>query len=125
MRDLNALYRATPALYEKDCQADGFQWIDGGNADESVFSWVRYGIDESKPILAVANFTPVPRTGYRIGVPAPGFWAERLNTDSMFYGGSNQGNGDGVTSEPVPAHGCDHSIALTVPPLATVFFELR
>ncbi|MEM9550625.1 MAG: 1,4-alpha-glucan branching protein GlgB [Pseudomonadota bacterium] len=125
VRDLNALYRATPALYEKDTEADGFRWIDGGNANDSVFSWVRHGKDGSPPVLVVANFTPVTRTGYRIGVPAPGHWAERLNTDSMHYGGSNQGNGDGVPSEPVPAHGCDQSIVMTVPPLATVFFALR
>lgn len=125
VRDLNALYRATPALYQKDNSADGFRWIDGGNATDSVFSWVRYGKDGSATVLVVSNFTPVTRTDYRIGVPLPGFWAERLNTDSMFYGGGNQGNGDGLSSETIAAHGCDHSVVMTVPPLATVFFELE
>ncbi|MBN7784454.1 1,4-alpha-glucan branching protein GlgB [Ponticoccus gilvus] len=124
VRDLNALYRATPALYEKDSKPEGFRWIDGGNASDSIFVWLREGAEGSAPVLVVANFTPVTRTGYRIGVPRPGYWVERLNTDAEGYGGSNQGNGGGRVSDPVPAHGCDHSLEMTVPPLATVFFEL-
>lgn len=124
VRDLNALYRATPALYEKDSRPEGFRWIDGGNASDSIFVWLREGTTGSAPVLVIANFTPVTRTGYRIGVPRPGYWVERLNTDAEAYGGSNQGNGGGRASDPVPAHGCDHSLEITVPPLATVFFEL-
>ncbi len=124
VRDLNVLYRATPALYEKDSKPEGFRWIDGGNASDSIFVWLREGAEGSAPVLVVANFTPVTRTGYRIGVPRPGYWVERLNTDAEGYGGSNQGNGGGRVSDPVPAHGCDHSLEMTVPPLATVFFEL-
>ncbi|MCP3969897.1 MAG: 1,4-alpha-glucan branching protein GlgB [Rhodobacteraceae bacterium] len=124
VRDLNRLYRHTPSLYELDNRAEGFRWIDGGNADMSVFSWVRYGKDGSAPVLVVANFTPVTRPDYRIGVPAPGRWAERLNTDAETYGGSGQVNADGATAEPMAAHGCDHSVVITVPPLATAFFQL-
>ncbi|WFE91091.1 1,4-alpha-glucan branching protein GlgB [Roseibium porphyridii] len=123
IRDLNALYRSLPSLHELDCVAEGFRWIDGGNAEESVFSWVRNGKDGSAPVLVVANFTPVTRTGYRIGVPEAGRWSERLNTDAESYGGSNQGNSGEVIAGAVAAHGCEHSIEITVPPLATLFFE--
>lgn len=125
VRDLNKLYRDTPALYQKDARPEGFGWVDGGNASDSVFSWVRYGADNSAPVMVVANFTPVTRTDFRVGVPFPGHWAERLNTDSTYYGGSNQGNGHGLNSEPIAADGCENSVVMTVPPLATVFFELR
>lgn len=123
IRDLNALYRSLPSLHELDCAAEGFRWIDGGNAEESVFSWVRNGKDGSAPVLVVANFTPVTRTGYRIGVPEAGRWSERLNTDAESYGGSNQGNAGEVIAGAIAAHGCEHSIEITVPPLATLFFE--
>ncbi len=125
VRDLNTLYRETPALYLQDTRSEGFRWIDGGNANDSVFSWVRYGKEDSPPMLVVCNFTPVTRTDFRVGVPMAGHWVERLNTDSMYYGGSNQGNGDGLNSEHISAHGCEQSVVMTVPPLATVFFEYR
>ncbi|OSQ53063.1 1,4-alpha-glucan branching protein GlgB [Marivita geojedonensis] len=124
VRDLNTLYRATPALYEKDASQDGFRWIDGGNAADSVFSWVRYGKDGSAPVLVVSNFTPVPRTGFRIGVPQAGHWTEKLNTDASLYGGTDTGTPGGAHSEDISMHGCPYSIEITVPPLATVFFEL-
>ncbi|WP_323767401.1 1,4-alpha-glucan branching protein GlgB [Antarctobacter sp.] len=124
VRDLNGLYRETPALYQLDSKAEGFRWIDGGNAADSIFVWVRTGEEDAAPVLVVSNFTPVTRTGYRIGVPAAGHWQERLNTDAPVYGGSGQVNGGGVTAEPVASHGCAHSIEITVPPLATVFFKL-
>jgi len=76
VRDLNTFYRATPALYQKDSNEDGFRWVDGGNAADSVFSWLRFGEAGEKPVLVVANFTPVPRTGFRVGVPYPGHWDE-------------------------------------------------
>ena len=124
VRDLNRLYSSTPALYEKDCSEDGFRWIDGGNAAESVFSWVRYGNDGSAPVLVVSNFTPVPRTDYRIGVPHKGYWDEKLNSDAAFYGGTDTGTPGGADTEDMSMHGCPYSIEITVPPLATVFFEL-
>jgi len=124
VRDLNRLYRATPALHELDSKADGFRWIDGGNAAESIFSWIRMGKADTPPVLVVTNFTPVTRHTYRIGVPSAGHWAEKLNTDDPAYGGSGQVNPGGVTAKAEPAHGCSHSIEITVPPLATVLFEL-
>ncbi|MCY4334899.1 MAG: 1,4-alpha-glucan branching protein GlgB [Litoreibacter sp.] len=124
VRDLNTLYRGTPALYELDVTPEGFQWIDGGNAADSVVSWVRHGDEGSAPVLVVTNFTPVPRPGYRIGVPNAGHWDEALNTDAALYGGSDAGNPGGVQSQDVPAHGCDQSLEIMVPPLASVYFKL-
>lgn len=124
VRDLNTLYCHTPALYEKDTSPDGFRWIDGGNAADSVFSWVRYGKDGTHPVLVVSNFTPVPRTNYRIGVPDAGHWAERFNSDAAIYGGTDTGNPGGADAQEMSMHGCPYSIEITVPPLATVFFQL-
>lgn len=124
VRDLNTLYRTKPALHQLDSDAKGFEWIDGGNAEASVFSWIRYGKDGEAPILVVSNFTPVVHRSFRLGVPQNGFWKECLNTDAEGYGGSNQGNLGGVHAQSVSEHGRPYSIEITVPPLATVFFEL-
>lgn len=120
VRDLNHCYRAVPALHQYDCEAQGFEWIDGGDHERSMISFLRRGQDPAAIAVAVCSFTPVPRQNCRIGVPFPGFYTERINTDSAFYGGSNMGNGGGISSEPVPWHGHPHSLNLTVPPLATV-----
>ncbi|MBP0482472.1 1,4-alpha-glucan branching protein GlgB [Sagittula salina] len=121
VRHLNELYRETPALYERDSKSEGFAWIDGGNANDSIFVWQRLSA-EGEPVVVVANFTPVTRHGYRIGVPRAGHWNERLNTDAPVYGGSGQGNYGGRIAEKIPAHGLDQSIEITVPPLACVVF---
>lgn len=121
IRDLNHLYRETPALHQCCSSPEGFKWVDGGNANDSIFVWTRHAKD-AEPALVVANFTPVTRHGYRIGVPQAGHWDERLNTDAPVYGGSGQGNHGGRTADKVPAHGLDHSIEITVPPLACVVF---
>ncbi len=122
VRDLNFLYREQPALHQLDCQAEGFEWIDAQDAEASVFSWVRRD-DQGRAIIVVSHMTPVPRARYRLGVPeGAGAWREVLNTDSEFYGGSNQGNGTGpCITQPVGAHGRSHSIELNLPPLATLF----
>ncbi|MFK7752877.1 MAG: 1,4-alpha-glucan branching protein GlgB [Sedimentitalea sp.] len=125
VRDLNTLYRATPALYQRDSSPKGFDWIDGGNVADSVLAWVRHGDDGAAPVLVVCNFTPVVREGYRLGVPRAGHWGEVLNSDAAIYGGSNTGNAGGAHSQPIAAHGCDASIEITLPPLATVFFKLN
>jgi 1,4-alpha-glucan branching enzyme len=122
VRDLNRLYRELPALHVKDCEADGFEWIDVGNADDSVLSFVRYGEAGDAPVLVVCNFTPVVRTGFRVGVPREGRWAERLNTDAGIYGGSDVGNAGGLTAEPVEWNGRPFSAAMRLPPLATAVF---
>jgi 1,4-alpha-glucan branching enzyme len=115
--DLNRLYRKTPALYELDFSADGFQWIDANNGDMSVIVFLRKG--RSGDIALVAcNFTPVPRDNYQIGVPRGGRWIERLNSDAAYYGGSDIGNFGGIEAAPLPSHGHFHSLSLRLPPLS-------
>jgi 1,4-alpha-glucan branching enzyme len=124
IRDLNRLYRATPALYEIDFEQGGFEWISANDSDNSVIAFQRRGRDASRVMLCVCNFTPIVRHGYRIGVPGPGAYRERLNTDSHHYGGSNVGNEfGGADAEAIHSHGREWSIALTLPPLATLFLE--
>jgi len=122
VRDLNRLYRTQPAMHRLDCEPEGFEWISHDDAEASVFAWLRRD-GQGRQVIVVSNFTPVPREGYRLGVPAGvGVWREALNTDSAHYGGSNMGNKDATLRvEPVPAHGREVSIALTLPPLATIF----
>jgi 1,4-alpha-glucan branching enzyme len=124
VRDLNSLYTSTPALYEMDCKPEGFMWIEGDANEESVYIWARHNTANDAIILVVSNFTPVERNNRRLGVPASGFWRERLNTDSSHYGGGDRGNLGGVESEPIAASGQDNSIIITIPPLSTLFFEL-
>ncbi len=124
VRDLNRLYCETPALYQLDCRGEGFEWVEEGAADESIQAWLRHG-SEGPPVLVVSNLTPVERSARRIGVPQPGRWAERLNTDATEYGGGGRGNLGAVESEPVAAAGRAHSLSLTLPPLSTLFFELQ
>ena len=124
VRDLNQLYRATQALHQLDFVPAGFEWMDHQDAAHSVLGFVRRGLDASRLVLVACNFTPAVQTGYRLGVPQPGEYRERLNTDSAHYGGSNTGTPLGAaTAEPVPWHGQPYSVLLTLPPLATVFFE--
>ena len=122
VKDLNRAYRELPALHQRDCDGSGFAWVDANNAEESVFAWLRHGDAGAPSVLVVVNFTPVPRPGYRIGLPAPGRWVERLNTDATLYGGSGMGNLGGVEAEAVPWHGHPWSATLTLPPLAALYF---
>jgi 1,4-alpha-glucan branching enzyme len=122
VRDLNALYRAEPALHRFDCDAAGFEWIDGADAEQSALSFLRRGREGEREIAVACNFTPMVRSGYRVGVPRSGCWRELLNSDSEHYGGGNLGNLGGVWSRPVAWHGRAHSIELTLPPLAVCFF---
>ena len=123
VRDLNRLYRETPALHVKDADRAGFDWLEWQDADDSIFAFVRIGRDGDPPVVVVCNMTPVVREGYRLGVPRAGWWREVLNTDAAIYGGSNVGNAGGVQSEAVEAHGRPASVLLNLPPLATVVFE--
>ena len=124
VRDLNMLYQSRPALHQVDFDSKGFEWIDHSDAAHSVLSFIRRGTNPDSFIVVVCNFTPTVQNGYRVGVPQPGVYVERLNTDSVHYGGSNQGTPHGAaTADPKAWHGKPHSIALTVPPLATVILE--
>ncbi len=124
VRDLNALYRATPALYQQDFVSAGFEWIDHSDAAHSVLSFMRHGSDPASSLLVVCNFTPNVWRGYRLGVPQSGTYREVLNTDSNHYGGSNTGTPLGLASALAePCHGKPYSILLTLPPLACVFFQ--
>ncbi len=123
VRDLNHLYRSEPALYELDFQAEGFQWVDFHNWEESVISFMRRGSNPDDIFLIVCNFTPVPRYSYRIGVPKRGLWKEMLNSDADFYGGSGQGNAGGARTARIPCHGQPYSLSLVLPPLGILFFK--
>jgi 1,4-alpha-glucan branching enzyme len=122
VRDLNALYAAEPALHRHDCDAGGFMWAVGDDRSNSVFAFLRLAENEPS-ILVVSNMTPVPRHGYRIGVPHAGAWREVLNSDSGYYGGSNVGNAGQVETADIGAHGQAQSVDLTLPPLATIFLR--
>jgi 1,4-alpha-glucan branching enzyme len=121
--DLNHLYRAEPALHQIDDDPAGFQWMDCADVAQSVVSFVRRGRDPGALVLLVANFTPVPRQAYRVGVPAAGWWRERLNTDAGSYGGSGIGNLGGVEAEAVPWQGQPWSLVLALPPLGALILE--
>ena len=124
VRDLNHLYRETPALHVKDAERSGFDWLEWQDADRARSSpSSATGADGDPPVVVVSNMTPVVREGYRLGVPRAGWWRERLNTDSAVYGGSNVGNAGGVQSEAIESHGHPASVLLRLPPLATVVFE--
>jgi 1,4-alpha-glucan branching enzyme len=123
VRDLNRLYRSSPALFTQDFSGEGFEWIDHDDAQRSLLSFVRKGRD-GQQMLVVCNFAPTVHHGLRLGVPATGTWHERLNTDSAHYGGSNVGTPlAAARSEAVASHGRAQSVVITVPPLATVFYE--
>jgi 1,4-alpha-glucan branching enzyme len=121
VRDLNHAYRDTPALWERDYDHTAFWWLEPNDAEASVFAFARIGHDARRPLVFVANLTPVPRTGYRLGLPVPGRWTELVNTDSSYYGGSDHGNLGGVEAEDVPWMDQYHSAELTLPPLGAVW----
>jgi len=122
VEDLNRTYRDIPAMHELDFDTHGFEWIDCHDTEQGVVSLVRRSQSEPDRMVVVAmNFTPVPRHNYAIGVPRPGRWGEILNSDAAIYGGSGQGNMGGVEAAPIPLHGRQWSVNLTIPPLGAVF----
>lgn len=123
VQDLNRLYRSEGALFESDSDSRGFEWIDGNDRQRSVISFLRRGVSPNDELVVVCNFTPVPREGYRIGVPHEGRWQELLNSDATCYGGSGVGNLGGLKAEPEPIHGRSHSLNLTLPPLGCLVFK--
>ena len=118
--DLNRLYLAAPALWEGDYAPNGFQWIDCGDHEHSVLSFLRRGGENTAEIAVVLNLTPMPRYHYRVGLPHSGFWREALNSDAAIYGGSNVGNEGGVPAADYRVHGQPFSASLTLPPLGVV-----
>ena len=124
LRDLNHFYRNTPALYQKDCSAEGFDWIDCSDNEQGVIAFIRLGNNRSKPLVSVCNMTPVIRQNYRIGVPVGGRYFERLNTDAEIYGGTGVGNFGQVDSELLSTHGHENSLNLVLPPLSTLILTL-
>ncbi len=124
VRDLNHLYTGKAALYECDAEGRGFEWVEADDRHNSIFAFIRKSAG-GKSILVVSNFTPVVREGYRVGVNQAGFYLEILNTDSGNYYGTNIGNNGGVPSDPIPWQYRENSIAITLPALATVVFELQ
>jgi len=121
--DLNKLYHSTPALYRYEFDWQGFDWIDCHDSDQSILSFLRKDGDDF--VMVVVNYTPVTREHYRVGVPRLGHYQEILNTDSYYYGGSNQGNGGGVWADDIAWMNQPHSISITLPPLATIVFALK
>jgi 1,4-alpha-glucan branching enzyme len=122
LRGLNRAHRSEPSLHEIDFSHDGFEWIDAGNAEQSVVAFVRKS-RSGPPVLVVTNFTPVPRQNFLIGVPQRGVWRELLNSDALEYGGSGWGNLGSVESVPVSSHGRTDSLNLQLPPLATIMLR--
>jgi 1,4-alpha-glucan branching enzyme len=125
VQEINRLLQTEPALYETDFESNGFRWIDCSDNENSVVSLTRAARDPRDFVVMAFNFTPVPRYDYRIGVPAPGFYAELMNSDAAAFGGGDVGNNGGRPSEPVGAHGFAHSVALTLPPLACLLLKVR
>ena len=123
VRDLNRVYREIPALHRGDCREGGFEWIDADAAEFSTYFFARYGEWGDRPVVVLANFTPVPRNGVRVGLPASGGWRERINTDAREYGGSGLGNFGRVETDPIEAHGRPQSALVRLPPLAVIILE--
>jgi 1,4-alpha-glucan branching enzyme len=120
VRDLSNLYKSEPALSQCDYKEGGFKWIDCGDVEQSIVSFVRQGEDPDTAVLVVCNFTPIPRHDYRLGVPWGGRWEELLNSDAEAYGGSGKGNFGGLEAEKIPAHELEQSVSLTLPPLSAI-----
>lgn len=122
IKDLNSLYKNSPALYEKQFSNEGFQWIDYGDNENSVLTYIRKGHDRKNDLIVACNFTPLPRENYRIGVPKSSKLKEIFNSDAKKYGGSGSKN-TAIKTEKKPWHSFEESIEITVPPLGIVVFQ--
>jgi 1,4-alpha-glucan branching enzyme len=122
VRDLNRVYRETPALWTQDTSPSGFRWITSEDSQHNTFSFIRFA-PNGDPLVCVVNFAAVPHENYRIGLPRPGHWDEVVNTDSELYGGSGVGNLGSVEADTMPWHGLDFSASLRVPPLGAVWLR--
>jgi 1,4-alpha-glucan branching enzyme len=120
LQQLNMLYQQQPALYQKNYSPEGFEWIDMSDSTNCVISWMRKGENEQDDLIFVANFTPVVRPNYRVGISQPGKYLEVLNSDNLKFGGSDVLNIGELDTYPIPMHGKNHSLILTLPPLAVI-----
>lgn len=123
VRDLNHVYKDTPALYRLDCMPDGFQWIETNDAERSVYAWIRRGDGDTPPVVVICNFTPVEQSGYRLGLPAPGAWREIFNSDAETYGGGGRGNLGTIEATADQSHGQPASAELYLPPLSCIMLK--
>jgi 1,4-alpha-glucan branching enzyme len=123
VEDLNRFYRSEACLWERDFDPTGFEWIDANDNEQSVLSFIRTDKSGARVVLAIVNFTPVPRPNYQVGVPRGGFWEEVLNSDATEYGGSGQGNLGGLEASPTGSHGRYYSLLMTIPPLSVTLFR--
>ncbi len=121
--DLNHIYQSEPAFYEIDFSYQGFEWIDFRDTENSIISFTRKAKDPDNFLVIVCNFTPVPRIGYKIGIPEICFYKEILNSDSQLYWGGNMGNAGGINADEIPCHGRPYSINITLPPLSVLIFK--
>lgn len=120
IKDLNSLYKSTPALYLNDSRPSGFGWIEGADQDNSIYVYLRKGGPKDPRVVIILNMTPVERSDHRVGLPAGGAWREAMNTDADIYGGGGRGNLGGVRAEETPWMGQSHSANVTLPPLSAV-----
>ncbi|MCP4402229.1 MAG: 1,4-alpha-glucan branching enzyme, partial [bacterium] len=126
VRDLNGLYRSEPALSKHDVSHQSFEWIDFHDSDNSVISFMRKDLEKQEDTLVfVCNFTPIPREGYRIGAPLPGYYNVLMNSDERKYGGSGGGNHGGLMTDEIPWQGQPYSLNLSIPPLGTLILRVE
>ena len=123
VRDLNTVYRQEPALWERDTSYQGFEWIDFHDVENTVLIFRRIGNRPEDDVVVLCNFTPVPRPGYRVGVPRPGRYRELLNSDAEIYGGGNLGNAGAIETEEVATHNHPQSLCLLLPPLGILVLK--
>ena len=121
VRDLNRVYAGSTALWENDFDSSGFWWLEANDAANNVVAFARASVDAEQVLVCVANLSPQPRDGYRVGLPRSGRWVEALNTDSEYYGGTNAGNWGGVEAEPIPWNDQPFSAEVHLPPLAVLW----
>jgi len=124
VKGLNGLYRSEAALFDKQFSAEGFEWIDTSDRENAVIVYTRKGFNEKENLLVVLNFTPVPHSNYRIGIPVAGTYIEVFTSDRQEYWGSGVVNGE-VHTQAIASHGKENSIELTLPPLGAIVFKLK
>ena len=121
VRDLNRIYRDEPALWQRDFHSSGFRWLEVDDGASNTLAFARFSADGRRALVCVENLSPVPRSGYRVGLPFAGAWREVLNTDATVYGGSGAVNDGQLPAEEIGWHLQAQSVELNLPPLAVVW----